>query len=77
MTQVRCPLQVLHVDWHRFPNRGLVSAMNDDAVAAAGAAAAVPYGGSRPRVVVHRPTRRLQPPRTVSYETVVQTVAKR
>jgi pimeloyl-ACP methyl ester carboxylesterase len=28
--RVRCPLLVLHADWHRFPNHGLVGAMDDD-----------------------------------------------
>jgi pimeloyl-ACP methyl ester carboxylesterase len=28
--RVRCLLLVLHADWHRFPNHGLVGAMDDD-----------------------------------------------
>jgi pimeloyl-ACP methyl ester carboxylesterase len=28
--RVRCPLLVLHADWHRFPKHGLVGAMDDD-----------------------------------------------
>lgn len=27
---MRCPLLVLHADWHRFPKHGLVGAMDDD-----------------------------------------------
>jgi pimeloyl-ACP methyl ester carboxylesterase len=30
LERVRCPLLVLHADWHRFPQHGLVGAMDDD-----------------------------------------------
>jgi pimeloyl-ACP methyl ester carboxylesterase len=30
LRRVRCPLLVLHADWHRFPTHGLVGAMDDD-----------------------------------------------
>ena len=30
LSRVRCPLLVLHADWHRFPAHGLVGAMDDE-----------------------------------------------
>jgi pimeloyl-ACP methyl ester carboxylesterase len=30
LERVRCPLLVLHADWRRFPEHGLVGAMDDD-----------------------------------------------
>jgi pimeloyl-ACP methyl ester carboxylesterase len=30
LSRVRCPLLVLHANWHRYPQHGLVGAMDDD-----------------------------------------------